>query len=113
MSSEKFKFEFAEEDALNSDIQKKLEIEEDKKETSLVPETGTLVPEAEQDSEISALTSAVAGVLSGAIKTVEGPVSLTAELMDAGGGVLLNMPSTKESNIKAVASVEQFFDKYI
>ena len=111
MSSEKFKFEFAEEDSLNSDIQKKIQIEENKKETSLVPETGTLVPEAEQDSEISALTSAVAGVLSGAIKTIEGPISLTAELMDAGGSALLNMPSTKESNIKAVASVEQFFDK--
>jgi hypothetical protein len=99
MSSEKFKFEFAEEDSLNSDIQKKIQIEENKKETSLVPETGTLVPEAEQDSEISALTSAVAGVLSGAIKTIEGPISLTAELMDAGGSALLNMPSTKESNI--------------
>ena len=66
---------------------------------------------AEDNSEVSGLTSFAAGVVSGAIKIPEGVVSITAELMDLGAGQLLGLPSTKDSSISAVAEVEQFFDK--
>ena len=66
---------------------------------------------AEDNSEVSGLTSFVSGVVSGAIKIPEGVASLTAELMDLGAGQLLGLPSTKDSSISAVAEVELFFDK--
>ena len=71
----------------------------------------TLQPPADDNNEIGGLTSFSAGILSGAIKVVEGPVSLTAELMDLGAGALLNMPSTKGSGVSVAAEVEEFFDK--
>ena len=123
MSSEKFKFEFAEEDALENASKEQLEIDTKKQSIErakdikgVTEETATegetfLAPDAEDDQEISALTSGVAGIFSGAIKTIEGIPSITAELMDLGGGALLNVPSTKDSAISAAASVEQFFDK--
>jgi len=72
---------------------------------------GFLTPDAEDDQGVSQTTSAVAGIFSGLIKIPKGPVSLTAEIMDAGGGMLLGVPSTKDSDISAVAQVEEFFDK--
>ena len=50
---------------------------------------GFLTPDAEKDQEISQLTSAAAGIISGAIKIPQGIVSLTAEIMDAGAGQFL------------------------
>ncbi len=66
---------------------------------------------AEENSEVSGLTSFVAGIASGGIKIPEGVASLTAELMDLGAGQLIGVPSTRDSTISAVAEVEQFFDK--
>ena len=70
-----------------------------------------LTPDAEQDQGHSQITSAVAGIFSGTIKIPKGPISLTAEIMDAGAGQLLGVPSFKDSDISAVAEVEKFFDK--
>jgi hypothetical protein len=63
------------------------------------------------DTEVGGVTSAVAGVGSGIVKTVEGVVSLGAELMDLGAGQMLNLPSTKGSVVSAAQEVEEFFDK--
>ena len=65
---------------------------------------------AEENSEVSGLTSFVSGIASGAIKIPEGVASITAELMDLGAGQLIGVPSTKDSTISAVAEVEKFFD---
>jgi len=59
----------------------------------------TLVPDAEDDNEVSGATAFVAGIASGLIKVPEGVVSLGAELIDLGAGT------------NTAASVEQFFDK--
>src|SRR5210317_2380642 len=67
-------------------------------------------PKAEDNNEISALTSFTAGVLSGAIKIPEGVASVTAELFDAGGGVLFGAPILDEKSISYAAEVEKFFD---
>ena len=53
----------------------------------------------EQSSETSAITAAMAGIVSGVIKVSEGVVSLGAELVDYGA----------DSN--TAADVEKFFDK--
>ena len=66
---------------------------------------------AEENNEVSGLTSFVSGIVSGAIKIPEGVASLSAELMDLGAGQLIGLPSTKDSTVSAVAEVEQFFDK--
>jgi len=58
----------------------------------------TLVPDAEEDNEVSGATAFVAGIASGLIKVPEGVVSLGAELIDLGAGT------------NTAASVEQFFD---
>ena len=47
-------------------------------------ETDIQLTEAEDNNEISGATAFVAGLGSGAIKTVEGVVSLGAELLDLG-----------------------------
>ena len=62
---------------------------------------GKFVPlsEAEKNNDASFFTSLGAGIVSGLIKTVEGVVSLGAELVDLGA----------DSN--TVADVERFFDK--
>ena len=62
-------------------------------------DTEDMVPEAEKNNEVSGATAFVAGLGSGAIKTVEGVVSLGAELLDLG--------ATENS----AAQVEAFFDK--
>ena len=62
-------------------------------------ETDIELPEAEDNNEVSGATAFVAGLGSGAIKTVEGVVSLGAELLDLG--------ATENS----AAQVEAFFDK--
>ena len=62
-------------------------------------------------TEVGGVTSALAGIPSGLVKTVEGVVSLGAELMDLGAGQMLNLPSTKGSTVKAAQDVEEFFDK--
>ena len=62
-------------------------------------------------TEVGGLTSALAGIPSGLVKTVEGVVSLGAELMDLGAGQMLNLPSTKGSTVSAAQDVEEFFDK--
>ena len=54
---------------------------------------------AEENNEVSGLTSFVSGVISGAIKIPEGVASLSAELMDLGAGQLIGLPSTKDSSI--------------
>ena len=46
----------------------------------------SLEPEAEDYSNISALTAATAGIISGLIKVPEGVVSLAADLIDLGHG---------------------------
>ena len=58
----------------------------------------TLVPDAEEDNEVSGATAFVAGIASGLIKVPEGVVSLGAELIDLGAGT------------NTAASVEEFFD---
>src|SRR6056300_40221 len=68
-------------------------------------------PEAEDENEVSALTSFTSGVLSGGIKVAEGFVSVTAELFDAGGGKLFGVPDVSETDLSYAAAVEQFFDK--
>jgi len=89
-----------------------ISLDDDEKETKTISlEDDNLTPEAENDQSISALTATTAGILSGAIKIPEGIVSLTAEIMDAGGGQLLGVPSTKGATISAVTEVEKFFDK--
>src|SRR5210317_624477 len=88
-----------------------------KKEEELLPRSiidegeGFLTPDAENNQGISQTEAAAAGIISGAIKIPQGVVSLTAELMDAGGGMLLGVPSLKGSEVSAVAQVEEFFDK--
>ena len=62
-------------------------------------ETDIQLAEAEDNNEVSGATAFVAGLGSGVIKTVEGVVSLGAELMDLG--------VTED----AAARVETFFDK--
>ena len=62
-------------------------------------ETDIQLAEAEDNNEVSGATAFVAGLGSGAIKTVEGVVSLGAELLDLG--------ATENS----AAQVEAFFDK--
>ena len=64
-----------------------------------IDETDIELPEAEDNNEVSGATAFVAGLGSGAIKTVEGVVSLGAELLDLG--------ATENS----AAQVEAFFDK--
>ena len=61
--------------------------------------TDIQLAEAEDNNEVSGATAFVAGLGSGAIKTVEGVVSLGAELLDLG--------ATENS----AAQVEAFFDK--
>ena len=70
----------------------------------------SLQPE-ELGSERNAITSGVAGIISGVIKIPEGIASVTAELMDLGAGGLINMPSLKGADVSAAAEVEEFFDK--
>src|SRR6056300_1772424 len=67
-------------------------------------------PKAEDENEVSALTSFTGGVLSGLIKIPEGVASVTAELFDAGGGALFGAPVLDEKSISYAAAVEQFFD---
>jgi len=62
-------------------------------------ETDIQLATAEDNNEVSGATAFVAGLGSGAIKTVEGVVSLGAELMDLG------------ATDDAAARVEAFFDK--
>ena len=62
-------------------------------------ETDIQLATAEDNNEVSGATAFVAGLGSGAIKTVEGVVSLGAELLDLG--------ATENS----AAQVEAFFDK--
>ena len=62
-------------------------------------DTEDVVPEAEENNEVSGATAFAAGLGSGVIKTVEGVVSLGAELIDLGAGTDL------------AADVELFFDK--
>ena len=57
------------------------------------------LPEAEDNNEVSGATAFVAGLGSGLIKTVEGVVSLGAELIDLG------------ADTNTAAQVEAFFDK--
>ena len=56
-------------------------------------------PSAEQNNEVSGLTAFAAGAASGLIKTVEGVVSLGAELIDLG------------ADTNTAGQVEAFFDK--
>ena len=65
----------------------------------------SLQPE-ELGSERNAITSGVAGIISGIIKIPEGIASVTAELMDLGAGGLINMPSLKGADVSAAAEVE-------
>ena len=58
----------------------------------------SLEPEAEDNSNISGLTAATAGIISGAIKVPEGVISLAADLIDLG------------LDTNSAAKVEQFFD---
>ena len=62
-------------------------------------DTEDVVPEAEENNEVSGATAFAAGLGSGVVKTVEGVVSLGAELIDLGAGTDL------------AADVELFFDK--
>ena len=62
-------------------------------------DTEDVVPEAEENNEVSGATAFAAGLGSGVIKTVEGVVSLGAELIDLGADTDL------------AADVELFFDK--
>ena len=62
-------------------------------------DTEDVVPEAEENNEVSGATAFAAGLGSGVIKTVEGVVSLGAELIDLGA----------DTNL--AAEVELFFDK--
>jgi hypothetical protein len=58
-----------------------------------------VIPEAEDNNEVSGATAFAAGLASGVIKVGEGVVSLGAELIDLG------------VDTNTAASVEQFFDK--
>ena len=91
--------------------EKKLKQKEKAADDDLFLNVEQLTPPAEDDNEVSGIEAFVAGLISGAIKIPEGVVSLSAELMDLGGGALLNLPSTKGSNVSVAAEVEQFFDK--
>ena len=62
-------------------------------------DTEDVVPEAENNNEVSGATAFAAGIGSGIIKVGEGVVSLGAELIDLGAGTDL------------AADVEMFFDK--
>src|SRR5210317_171001 len=57
-----------------------------------------VIPEAEDNNEVSGATAFAAGLASGVIKVGEGVVSLGAELIDLGG------------DTNTAAAVEQFFD---
>ena len=59
------------------------------------------------DTEVGGVTSAVAGVGSGIVKTVEGVVSLGAELMDLGAGQTVKFTALKDVSGQ---EVESFFD---
>ena len=63
------------------------------------PEGFTSLRDEEINSERSVITSALAGVVSGAIKVPEGVISLGAELIDLG------------FDTNSAANVEMFFDK--
>ena len=77
-----------------------LDKEKDKKKTITRKIRGVDVTTTVPDDEVGGLTAAAAGVGSGVIKTVEGVVSLGAELMDAFG--------MSES---AAMEVEELFDR--
>ena len=62
-------------------------------------DTEDVVPEAEDNNEVSGAVAFAAGIGSGIIKVGEGVVSLGAELIDLGAGTDL------------AADVEMFFDK--
>ena len=88
-----------------------LDEEKGKKKTVERTVRGSKIKTTEVDkSEVGGVTSAVAGIGSGLVKTVEGVVSLGAELMDLGAGQMLNLPSTKGSVVSAAEEVEEFFD---
>ncbi len=70
----------------------------------------TYVGDENQPKDYGLATSIAAGVGSGIVKTVEGVVSLGAELMDLGAGALINLPSTKGSAVSAAQEVEAFFE---
>ncbi len=72
--------------------------EKDKQETITRKVRGVDVVTRVPDDEVGGLTSAAAGVGSGIVKTVEGVVSLGAELMDLGAGT------------DVADDVESFFD---
>jgi len=92
-------------------IIKDLDEEKGKKKTVERTVRGSKIKSAPvEEKEVGGLTSAVAGVGSGLVKTVEGVVSLGAELMDLGAGQLVGLPSTKGSTINAAEEVEEFFD---
>ena len=59
-----------------------------------IDETDIELP-AEDNNEVSGLTSFVSGIASGAIKIPEGVASLSAELMDLGAGQLIGLPLQK------------------
>ena len=88
-----------------------LDEEKGKKKTVERTVRGSKIKTTEVDkSEVGGVTSAVAGIGSGLVKTVEGVVSLGAELMDLGAGQMLNLPSTKGSVVSVAEDVEEFFD---
>ena len=88
-----------------------LDEEKGKKKTVERTVRGSKIKTTEVDkSEVGGVTSAVAGIGSGLVKTVEGVVSLGAELMDLGAGQMLNLPSTKGSVVSVAEEVEEFFD---
>jgi len=91
-------------DINNEDIFSLEEILKEKPSTISQPEkksndrNESLEPEAEDNSNISGLTAATAGLISGAIKVPEGVISLAADLIDLG------------LDTNSAAKVEQFFD---
>ena len=81
-------------------ITQDLDEEKNKKKTIERTVRGSKIKTTEADEkEVGGLTSAAAGVGSGIVKTVEGVVSLGAELMDLG------------LTENAADEVESFFDK--
>ena len=65
------------------------------------------------EKEVGGFTSMAAAIPSGIIKTVEGVVSLSAELMDLGAGTLVGLPSTKGSTVSAAQEVEEFLPEVV
>jgi len=99
--------------ALRSGVGLIQDLDEEKGKKKTVERTvrGSKIKTTEVDkSEVGGVTSAVAGIGSGLVKTVEGVVSLGAELMDLGAGQMLNLPSTKGSVVSVAKEVEEFFD---